>query len=584
MSALGEDEPLSRSFHNLFVLLILTGLALWASKVVYQLVRALDLNNRLLSQQPLLLEGMSIYAQDFQMLIRQHFNQILRIQRTVPPKKLPRHALSVDLQPESVELVSSSDEPASRQSVSFRLHALAPCTVRLYWGVSVVACNELVQRRPQSTAPLEAVAPARHRRGRHSAQQSRFGLPAPLLEMEDRQEVAAASRALPNDTEEVAFQPHQCQASSRGFMLPAGLNQVFTLSEADLVDTASFNFDASAPWARNGQPVEESALVPLVVVITADRRPKSELGSVQGVATLEAQGQMSFIKFGKGSGARRLGQPEVFRQLSLGDGSTFDIQGVYGLEEEADSECVSCYSRPKNVLLLPCRHISVCHPCLRQLRDEKCPLCRAVFSSYITFPVARAHQATNTDESARRPEPAGGGDEEAPPPPPSDAQGGLAGGMLRGLGNARTLAGVGLSTTCEPVPAPREELPESSSSGSVQDCAASSAATAQPREAGASDSTNPRTRLWPRGVAPASRTTTQGFRFNGRARLSDRGDAAETPLLQEGTVTTPTSAATQLGSEPTARGADDVAAPAEQVSVSGQDGQEETSVLIRDVS
>eukprot|EP00971_Amphidinium_carterae_P170584 3380376-Amphidinium_carterae.1 len=112
--------------------------------------------------------------------------------------------------------------------------------------------------------------------------------------------------------------------------------------------------------------------------------------------------------------------------------------------------------------------------------------------------------------------------------------------MLRGMGNARTFA----VPTCEPVPT--DDLPESSSSssGSAQDCAASST-TAPVRET-ALENGNPRTRLWPRGVAPASRTTTQGFRFNGRARLSDRGDAAETPLLQEGTATTPTSTAAQL--------------------------------------
>merc|ERR1712232_1158057 len=49
-----------------------------------------------------------------------------------------------------------------------------------------------------------------------------------------------------------------------------------------------------------------------------------------------------------------------------------------------------CYSRLKNVLLLPCRHCSVCHACLRSLRDEKCPLCRSAFSSYVTLPICRA--------------------------------------------------------------------------------------------------------------------------------------------------------------------------------------------------
>merc|ERR1719324_1773729 len=83
-------------------------------KVLYQLFKAADLNARLANHQSLQLEGMSIYANDLQMLIRQHFNQILRIRRTVPPKPVARHALSVHLQPDSVAIAGSRDaEPSS---------------------------------------------------------------------------------------------------------------------------------------------------------------------------------------------------------------------------------------------------------------------------------------------------------------------------------------------------------------------------------------------------------------------------------------------------------------------------------------
>ena len=86
---------------------------------------------------------------------------------------------------------------------------------------------------------------------------------------------------------------------------------------------------------------------------------------------------------------------EVIRQFCFCDSNVaFDVQGIYGFEDATESDCMICYARPKNVVLLPCRHCSVCHSCLRSLRDEKCPLCRSSFSSYMTCPVSRGPSQT----------------------------------------------------------------------------------------------------------------------------------------------------------------------------------------------
>merc|ERR1712194_329999 len=92
------------------------------------------------------LEGMSIYASDFQELLRQHFNQILRIRRTVPKKAVPRHELSVHIDPQSITIHERAHH-GKNFGVSFTVDAIVPCSVTLYWGASVSACNEFVQRR-----------------------------------------------------------------------------------------------------------------------------------------------------------------------------------------------------------------------------------------------------------------------------------------------------------------------------------------------------------------------------------------------------------------------------------------------------
>mmetsp|Transcript_51361 Transcript_51361/g.159225 ORF Transcript_51361/g.159225 Transcript_51361/m.159225 type:complete len:286 (+) Transcript_51361:1279-2136(+) len=84
---------------------------------------------------------MSIYAEDLQQLIRQHFNQILRMRRMVPPREVPRHAVQCHVRPESLEVIG--DELLG---VRFVMDSQLPCVVRLYWGASVSACQSLCRQ------------------------------------------------------------------------------------------------------------------------------------------------------------------------------------------------------------------------------------------------------------------------------------------------------------------------------------------------------------------------------------------------------------------------------------------------------
>lgn len=46
-------------------------------------------------------------------------------------------------------------------------------------------------------------------------------------------------------------------------------------------------------------------------------------------------------------------------------------------------ECVVCMTDPKEILLLPCRHLSVCKACF--VFVDKCPVCRALFDEYVAI-------------------------------------------------------------------------------------------------------------------------------------------------------------------------------------------------------
>lgn len=48
-------------------------------------------------------------------------------------------------------------------------------------------------------------------------------------------------------------------------------------------------------------------------------------------------------------------------------------------------ECVVCLTDPKEVLLLPCRHLCVCYSCFAFV--DKCPVCRAFFEEYLRIEI-----------------------------------------------------------------------------------------------------------------------------------------------------------------------------------------------------
>lgn len=70
-------------------------------------------------------------------------------------------------------------------------------------------------------------------------------------------------------------------------------------------------------------------------------------------------------------------------QLVCTDKHVVEISHLYGLEEDG-FECTICFSAIKDVVLLPCRHISVCNTCRPNLQ-QRCPVCRGDIQSYMKF-------------------------------------------------------------------------------------------------------------------------------------------------------------------------------------------------------
>ena len=59
--------------------------------------------------------------------------------------------------------------------------------------------------------------------------------------------------------------------------------------------------------------------------------------------------------------------------------AVYHVEELFGMEAE-HRDCIVCLTEPKDIILLPCRHVCVCHTCHRSV--TKCPVCRSAILNY----------------------------------------------------------------------------------------------------------------------------------------------------------------------------------------------------------
>mmetsp|Transcript_35169 Transcript_35169/g.56773 ORF Transcript_35169/g.56773 Transcript_35169/m.56773 type:complete len:181 (-) Transcript_35169:116-658(-) len=59
------------------------------------------------------------------------------------------------------------------------------------------------------------------------------------------------------------------------------------------------------------------------------------------------------------------------------------LKEIFGKEEDGD--CLVCLTEPKDTILLPCRHMCMCRDCLLKMVTAKCPICRTMIQTHISF-------------------------------------------------------------------------------------------------------------------------------------------------------------------------------------------------------
>eukprot|EP00456_Euglypha_rotunda_P069282 TRINITY_DN60897_c0_g1_i1.p1 TRINITY_DN60897_c0_g1~~TRINITY_DN60897_c0_g1_i1.p1 ORF type:complete len:237 (-),score=34.25 TRINITY_DN60897_c0_g1_i1:11-649(-) len=92
--------------------------------------------------------------------------------------------------------------------------------------------------------------------------------------------------------------------------------------------------------------------------------------------------EMTLGSYPPGSRSSLIGPHKFEKQYIITPTQVLEMQDIFGLED-AMAECIVCFTEPKDVIFLPCRHICVCNECHKNM--PKCPVCRAPIASFLRF-------------------------------------------------------------------------------------------------------------------------------------------------------------------------------------------------------
>lgn len=469
----------SGDYNTIIFLLFMVGFW-WITKIGWRLYLAFDIFKRVRALQStseggLYLEGMGAFANDFRKLQRNHFNQILRVKKTIAPTAVPRIMVKAGIDSASAALFTDPDakrlaDGDSKRGYGFtcKLSTSSPeTTVQLYWGVSISILKEMFRlnaddvvirvdtRGGTSTGFSNLIGNRLLRNVAATSENARS-----LLEMEELDDRLLSTQSSDQGDFNSFISPMHYVRRSLAYQFGVGLNQIFRTSSADMYDVGSMldllsynqvtrTASGAAADLRSmsgnqrhvlrepsplqdhnnyGIPMEPSATgvtwrpspelsdeeerkalhgepkVPLVIVVTTSKSSNSRnINNAGALPIAEGFCEVSLAKI------RREGQGlytvDVVKQVVLCSNNTGPQEGqdIYGLEDERERDCLICMTNTKDTMLLPCRHCSLCFDCLRSLRQEKCPLCRTNFSSFITFPIKRVPTPSHTTTQNVRP-------------------------------------------------------------------------------------------------------------------------------------------------------------------------------------
>ncbi|KAG8370158.1 hypothetical protein BUALT_Bualt14G0088200 [Buddleja alternifolia] len=168
-----------------------------------------------------------------------------------------------------------------------------------------------------------------------------------------------------------------------------GLNQQFRQPSGTGIDLGFFSLD------NLSNPSSRDDVFP--IVISADTCPPSYMVDDRSYLLAHTFPQVQITQVAVTKNNEGQFTAKVIRQLLWTDDICYELREIYGLGKSGSSlndngsgkECVICMTEPKDIAVLPCRHMCMCGSCAKALRlqSNKCPICREIIEALLEIKI-----------------------------------------------------------------------------------------------------------------------------------------------------------------------------------------------------
>jgi len=168
------------------------------------------------------------------------------------------------------------------------------------------------------------------------------------------------------------------------YMFESGLGQLFTTGDDGFLN---MNNRSEDELKEN----EENHTYPVIISIEAipvdeceaDSKEKKILSLTTLATILKCSDDTYEIK--------------PIEQKIIYGGVTYLVHDIYGIDQNSSAtpdECVICLTEMRDTVVIPCRHLCVCHRCAQVLRyqSNKCPICRGNVRSMLKIKIKKSDQ------------------------------------------------------------------------------------------------------------------------------------------------------------------------------------------------
>lgn len=159
-----------------------------------------------------------------------------------------------------------------------------------------------------------------------------------------------------------------------------GITQVFRTTDNNFLDTSD---RTDIDFAYN----EQESRYPIIIIIQANEGQEIE----NNKDSITQQMICATIAKSVSGDSHDILSIE---QTVLYDGLSYTIHDIFGLDHNSavpPDECVICMTEMKDTVVLPCRHLCICHQCAQVLhyQSNKCPICRGSVRSMLKIKITK---------------------------------------------------------------------------------------------------------------------------------------------------------------------------------------------------